>query len=71
MSSTLARRLQAIAPILARSASTQSSAVHALLKKNPSDVVITFAMRTPLGKAKKGQLKDVPVDALLSGLLKV
>ncbi|KZS93001.1 thiolase [Sistotremastrum niveocremeum HHB9708] len=70
MSASLARRLKAIAPILARSASSQSSAVQALLQKNASDVVITFAMRSPMGKAKKGQLKDVPVDELLSELLR-
>jgi hypothetical protein len=28
-------------------------------------------MRSVMGKAKKGQLKDTPVDELLAGLFKV
>jgi acetyl-CoA acyltransferase 1 len=54
---------------LARPAST--AAVSELLKKNPNDVVITYAKRTALGKAKKGQFKDIPVDCMLHSLLKV
>ncbi|KAK7463610.1 hypothetical protein VKT23_005551 [Stygiomarasmius scandens] len=42
----------------------------AILQKNPDDVVITFAKRTPIGRAKKGQLKDYPVDELMHALLK-
>lgn len=42
-----------------------------ILSKRPDDVVITFAKRTALGRAKKGQLKDVPVDKLLYALFKV
>ena len=42
-----------------------------ILKKRPDDVVVTFAKRTALGRAKKGQLKDVPVDELLHALFKV
>ncbi|VDB99623.1 unnamed protein product [Peniophora sp. CBMAI 1063] len=42
----------------------------ALLEKRPDDVVIAFAARTAMGRAKKGQLKDVPVDELLRGLFK-
>ncbi|TDL28475.1 3-ketoacyl-CoA thiolase [Rickenella mellea] len=56
---------------LARAASTK--AVYGrpgLLVKSPSDVVITFAQRTAMGRAKKGQLKDVPVDEMLLGLFK-
>jgi len=41
-----------------------------LLKKRPDDVVITFAKRTAMGRAKKGQFKDTPVDEILAGLLK-
>ena len=33
--------------------------------------MITFAKRTAVGKARKGQLKDVPVDEMLQGLFKV
>ncbi|KAF8922512.1 3-ketoacyl-CoA thiolase [Mucidula mucida] len=42
----------------------------AILQKNPEDVVITFAKRTAMGRAKKGQLKDAPVDEILHGLFK-
>ncbi|KAI0669925.1 thiolase [Trametes maxima] len=41
-----------------------------LLEKRPDDVVVTFAKRTALGRARKGQLKDVPVDELLTALFK-
>ncbi|PFH54511.1 hypothetical protein AMATHDRAFT_52124 [Amanita thiersii Skay4041] len=43
----------------------------AIVQKNPDDVVITFAKRTAMGRAKKGQLKDAPVDRLLYSLFKV
>ena len=42
-----------------------------ILTKRPDDVVITFAKRTALGRAKKGQLKDVLVDELLHALFRV
>jgi acetyl-CoA acyltransferase 1 len=42
-----------------------------LLQKKDNDIVITFAKRTAMGRAKKGQLKDVPVDELLHALFKV
>lgn len=45
--------------------STRSAAVNQLLKKTPDDVVLTFAMRTPMCKAKKGAFKDTTSDALL------
>ena len=41
-----------------------------ILEKRPEDVVITFAKRTAMGRAKKGQLNDVPVDKLLHSLFK-
>jgi acetyl-CoA acyltransferase 1 len=53
-----------------RSASTVSSSRAQLLQKKDDDVVITFAKRTAMGRAKKGQLKDVPVDELLYALFK-
>ncbi|KAI0033149.1 3-ketoacyl-CoA thiolase [Vararia minispora EC-137] len=40
----------------------------ALLEKKPDDVVIAYAKRTAMGRAKKGQFKDVPVDEMLHGL---
>lgn len=45
-----------------------SSGLSAITHKNPNDVVITFAKRTALGKYKKGQFHDVPVDEMLKGL---
>ncbi|EIM92442.1 3-ketoacyl-CoA thiolase [Stereum hirsutum FP-91666 SS1] len=55
---------------MTRAASTQARGKAALLQKNPDDVVITFAKRTAMGRAKKGQLKDTPVDELLHALFK-
>ncbi|KXL47619.1 hypothetical protein M433DRAFT_63945 [Acidomyces richmondensis BFW] len=40
-----------------------------ILQKNPDDVVITLAIRTPLCKAKKGGLKDTPLDGMVFKLL--
>jgi len=40
------------------------------LEKRPDDVVITYAKRTPIGRAWKGQFKDVSVDDLLNALFK-
>ena len=54
-----------------RAASTLASGRAQLLQKKPDDIVITFAKRTAMGRAKKGQLNDVPVDELLHGLFKV
>ncbi|KAJ7225478.1 3-ketoacyl-CoA thiolase [Mycena pura] len=54
-----------------RSASTYAPrGLAAILKKNPDDVVITFAQRSAIGRAKKGQLKDTTVDELLYALFK-
>ena len=58
-------------PLLSRAASTRPSGLAQILEKNPDDVVITFAKRTVVGRAKKGQLKDVPVDEMLHALFKV
>lgn len=74
MSRNLSSRLTALVPPSAltgtRKAST-SAAVAKLLEKKPDDVVITFAKRAPLGRAKKGQYKDVPVDEMLRAILAV
>ncbi|KUJ19055.1 thiolase [Mollisia scopiformis] len=48
-----------------------SSGRSKLLQKNPDDIVITYAARTPLTKAKKGGLKDTPIDDLLIALLTI
>lgn len=68
-SSTLLRRA---VPSLRRAASTAPPrGLAAILQKNPEDVVITFAKRTPVGRARKGQLKDNPVDEILQALFVV
>nr|VWO96786.1 Fox3p [Ganoderma boninense] len=65
-------RLAARSPVrsLARAYVTQPKGRPEVLAKRPDDVVITFAKRTALGRAKKGQLKDIPVDELLHALFK-
>lgn len=54
-----------------RAASTLGPGRAQLLQKKHDDIVITFAKRTAMGRARKGQLKDVPVDELLYHLFKV
>lgn len=39
-------------------------------QKNPDDVVITLAIRTPLTKGFKGGMKDTPLDYMVHTLLK-
>jgi acetyl-CoA acyltransferase 1 len=39
-------------------------------QKNPDDVVITLAIRTPLAKGKKGGFKDTDLDFMVYSLLK-
>jgi acetyl-CoA acyltransferase 1 len=64
--------LLARVPRMMRAASSHSApGLAAILQKNPEDVVITFAKRTAVGRAKKGQLKDTPVDEMLYALFKV
>ncbi|KAJ9666899.1 hypothetical protein H2201_003033 [Coniosporium apollinis] len=46
-----------------------TSGLDAITTKNPDDVVITLAIRTPLCKAKKGGLKDTPLDGMVYKLL--
>lgn len=47
-----------------------SSGVNAITQKNPNDVVITLALRTPLTKARKGGFKDTELDYMVYALLK-
>ena len=54
-----------------RYASTQARGLQAILQKKPDDVVFTFAARTAMGRVRKGQLKDHPVDEILLALFKV
>jgi len=60
----MAQRLQAVYDHL------RGSNLSKLQAKNPDDVVITAAFRTPLCKAKKGQFKDTGSDELLISLFK-
>ena len=39
-------------------------------QKNPDDIVITLAIRTPLAKGFKGGFKDTPLDYIVYSLLK-
>lgn len=41
----------------------------AIVTKNPDDIVITYAARTPLAKARKGAFKDTPLEDLMIPLL--
>ncbi|KAM0548529.1 hypothetical protein ACHAPJ_009852 [Fusarium lateritium] len=46
------------------------SALNSIQSKNPDDIVITLAARTPLTKAKKGGFKDTSLEYILYALLK-
>ncbi|KAL8964491.1 MAG: hypothetical protein Q9183_004414, partial [Haloplaca sp. 2 TL-2023] len=50
--------------------SPSKSGLSAITQKNPDDVVITLAVRTPLSKGFKGGLKDTKLDYLVYSLLK-
>jgi len=50
--------------------SPSSSGVSAVTTKNPDDIVITVALRTPLAKGGKGGLKDTSLDYIIYWLLK-
>ncbi|KAJ7654987.1 Thiolase, N-terminal domain-containing protein [Mycena polygramma] len=47
-----------------------STGLAALERKSPDDVVITFAKRSPLTKAKRGGFKDARVDELMLEMFK-
>ncbi|KAF2870533.1 3-ketoacyl-CoA thiolase-like protein [Massariosphaeria phaeospora] len=50
--------------------SPAQSGLSAITTKNPDDIVITLAIRTPLTKAFKGGFKDTPLDGILVKILK-
>lgn len=50
--------------------SPSSNGLSAITTKNPDDIVITLAIRTPLTKARKGGFKDTPLDGIIVKLLK-
>lgn len=66
MASSAMDRVSAIASQLT---SPSSSNVDKLVTKSPNDIVITTSLRTPLTKARKGGLRDTPVDELLIHVL--
>ncbi|KAJ6621574.1 Thiolase, N-terminal domain-containing protein [Mycena sp. CBHHK59/15] len=49
---------------------SSSKGLAALNRKSPDDVVITFAMRSPLCKANKGGFKDARTDELMLEMFK-
>jgi len=49
----------------------QSSKLQELQRKNPDDVVVTMAIRSPLCKAKKGGFRDMRSDELLTEMFRV
>ncbi|KIO08233.1 hypothetical protein M404DRAFT_343179 [Pisolithus tinctorius Marx 270] len=60
-----------LASLTMRNMSTRAAkGLPAILEKHPDDVVITFAKRTAMGRAKKGQFKDVPVDEMMQAMFK-
>ncbi|OAQ70762.1 3-ketoacyl-CoA thiolase [Pochonia chlamydosporia 170] len=46
------------------------SAINQIQSKNPDDIVITLAVRTPLTKARKGGFKDTSLEYMMYALLK-
>ncbi|KAJ7786141.1 Thiolase, N-terminal domain-containing protein [Mycena metata] len=50
---------------LAAHFTSSSKGLAALERKSPDDIVITFAMRSPLTKAKRGGFKDARTDELM------
>ncbi|KAK5062937.1 hypothetical protein LTR84_005013 [Exophiala bonariae] len=50
--------------------SPTKTGVAAITQKNPDDIVITLALRTPLAKGKKGGFKDTDLDYIVYALLK-
>lgn len=45
------------------------SSLNSIQSKNPDDIVITYAARTPLTKAKKGGFKDTSLEYMVYALL--
>ncbi|KAK5729070.1 hypothetical protein LTR15_002211 [Elasticomyces elasticus] len=62
-----AQRLSSIVSQL--TPTTGQNPVSKITSKNPDDVVITLAIRTPLTKGGKGGLKDTPLDGLVFKIL--
>ncbi|PPQ62976.1 hypothetical protein CVT24_006081 [Panaeolus cyanescens] len=63
------QRVKQLAAHLAGNSPT--GGLNALQAKNPDDVVITLALRSPLCKAKKGGFKDARTDELMLEMFKI
>lgn len=50
--------------------SSSDTGVSGITQKNPDDIVITLAVRTPLTKARRGGFKDSGLDFMVYALLK-
>jgi hypothetical protein len=68
LSSAMTERLQ---QFLSHLKPDNATGLAALSQKNPDDVVITLAVRTPLTKARKGGLKDTTLEHMLLRLYEV
>ncbi|KAH8817007.1 putative peroxisomal 3-ketoacyl-CoA thiolase [Xylogone sp. PMI_703] len=66
MASSSQERLQSVASHLSAPKSGRKAKY---LQKNPDDIVITCALRTPLTKARKGAFKATKVDDLVISIL--
>ncbi|KAL1955555.1 hypothetical protein VTO42DRAFT_8434 [Malbranchea cinnamomea] len=62
-------RLQAVLNQL-KPATGGPSTIEKLTEKNPDDIVITLALRTPMAKGNRGAFKDTELDSLLHKFLK-
>ncbi|KAI9923786.1 hypothetical protein ASPWEDRAFT_40408 [Aspergillus wentii DTO 134E9] len=59
-----------LSSILSHLRPSGSNGLSTITQKNPDDVVITLALRTPLAKAVKGGFKDTELDYIVYSLLK-
>lgn len=67
---SLASHLAAPGPSVESSVTSVSVSAPARSPPSGDDVVIISALRTPITKAKRGELKDTPPDLLLISVLK-
>jgi len=63
-------RSGALVPAMRTMSTHAAQGLATVLEKRPDDVVITFAKRTAMGKHRKGQFKDSPVDEMMQALYK-
>ncbi|KAG8219843.1 3-ketoacyl-CoA thiolase [Butyriboletus roseoflavus] len=63
-------RSRVFVPAMRTMSTHTTQGLAAILEKHPDDVVITFAKRTAMGKNRKGQFKDTPVDEMMQALYK-